>query len=509
VLDEIDSASPQAQEAFARVVQNIPQIGAHPPADPAMPTASAPAMGQPSMRPPTPAPPASMVPPKTAPEQARQTEYDRLTQGPEAKSGVAQIKNPWLRKPLQILSGIGDAVLPGLTQGIPGTGMHHQALVGQAREAVDQDVEQRGAVAEERLRQAQAANQESLPELNQAKIDASISGQQSAAEIARLKQAGVDEHNRATEVQAQVTEQGKRDTAQAAVAARLRAAGFDPDTGDPLPDDGLSEPLKAQRALTELRGAQADATAAKAELDKAKAENAPEAAAIAQQRLQQAQQRLNIASQRLGLSGQQFEFRSQGTVGGVAPAGTILTDQGQPVGTANAPNVRPTGTQRTRADLATSALEQLQDMKTIVARHPEYFGPAQGRATDFSVWVGSQDPDAQAFVAARRTVADHGSGVFGARSAQAAAATEISAGKFKDNPDAILAGLGQLEKAFTQIGGQGTMRTVGSNAAAARPVVPPKVMGGGPKQVGSKQEYEVLPAGTQYIDADGKTYTKR
>jgi len=124
--------------------------------------------------------------------------------------------------------------------------------------------------------------------------------------------------------------------------------------------------------------------------------------------------------------------------------------------------VRPTGQERNKADLANSAHDQIQDMKGIVQKRQDIFGPAAGRKTDFTVWIGSQDPDAQRFRAARTIAGDHLAGVFGGRSEAALQALDSAIGHFKDNPAAITAGLDQLDKANQRFVQAGTVKTAAS-----------------------------------------------
>lgn len=111
----------------------------------------------------------------------------------------------------------------------------------------------------------------------------------------------------------------------------------------------------------------------------------------------------------------------------------------------------PTGQERGRAQLANSALEQLDDMKGILSSRSDLFGPVAGRKTDFTVWVGSQDPDAQRFRAAAQIAADHLAGVFGGRSQAALKAIYDVVGKNTTNPAAAIAGLEQMGKAAGNI----------------------------------------------------------
>jgi hypothetical protein len=146
--------------------------------------------------------------------------------------------------------------------------------------------------------------------------------------------------------------------------------------------------------------------------------------------------------------------------------GAMLTEQGQPVGSHFQTNVRPTGAQRTKGNMAESADQQINDMKSIVSKRPDVFGPAGGRVTDFNVWVGSQDPDAQRFRAARTIAGDHLAGTFGGRSEAALNALDSAIGHFKDNPKAVSAGLDQLQEANHLFLNAGRVHTVGDKQTA-------------------------------------------
>lgn len=416
-----------------------------------------------------------------------QTELERVHQ---RGTGIHNIHNPVLKTLATIGDVLAGTFAPRAEMLIPGTEGHHALELARAGQAVKGENEAANQQSEATLRkanaghlqaetdtlipaqahhaEAQATEAESLPAFHEAQN-----------ENVRLRQAGVDEHNRATEDAALKAQEAKATASKAAADAKWRSLGFDPDTQAPLADDQLSEPLKLQRIHGELMKAQGEAAAAKAEYDRARAANAPDQAQLALVRLQQAQQRMTIQKERLGLSESQFELRSQGTVNGVAPAGTLLTEDNRPVGTANAQNVRPTGTQINRGELATSAQHQLEDMRSIVQKRSEIFGPMAGRKTDFSVWLGSDDPDAAAFRTARTILGDHEAGTFGGRSNETVKNLEAAAGLFKTNPDAVQASLNQLEKANKTFIGQGTRKTVGSNTAAAQPVVPPPAASGG------------------------------
>lgn len=225
--------------------------------------------------------------------------------------------------------------------------------------------------------------------------------------------------------------------------------------------------LDSKQSLADLRKAQTDLAEATEALRKAQANPNSPAYKLAVERLNVSKQNAQTAAARLGLSQDTFEMRAFGTNNGQALPGAMITEEGQPVGTSLQQNVRPTGQERNKGDMAISAHDQLQDIRKIVTNRPDIFGPAAGRKTDFTIWLGSQDPDAQAFRAARTIAGDHLAGTFGGRSEAALDALDSAIGQFKDNPAAVLAGLDQLEKANKLFIDKGTVKTVGSKAATS------------------------------------------
>ena len=127
----------------------------------------------------------------------------------------------------------------------------------------------------------------------------------------------------------------------------------------------------------------------------------------------------------------------------------------------------PTASERQRADFAISAHDQLKDMGEILTSRPDLFGPLSGRYTDFTQWVGSQDPDAQKFRVAARVLSDHAMAVFGARSQYASESIFNLVGQNATNPAAGAAGLAQLDKALEVIGGRGSGPIAPGSGAAA------------------------------------------
>ncbi len=364
--------------------------------------------------------------------------------------GPHQFKNPVGNA----FAHIGDAVLgtfaPRAERLIPGTEGNYGMQLGRAERAAKGERETVNEESERNLRTAQAQNQEAIPELKR-----------TAAELAGQKEHETETHNRATEALGTAKNEGVQATAAANRKATLASHGFEENEKGEIVPLAYERMSQEQQAVHDLKGAQAEMAEAGAALKKAQAENQPQVAALAQQRLLSAQEAHKIASRRLGLSEQQFEMRAFGTNHGEALPGSIINEDNKPVGSAFQQNVRPTGQERNKADLANSAHDQLQDIKSIVQKRPDIFGPLAGRKTDFTVWLGSQDPDAQRFRAARTIAGDHLAGVFGGRSEAALQALDQAIGHYKDNPAAISAGIDQLDKANKTFIQKGTVHTQG------------------------------------------------
>lgn len=491
ILDELDRAaqdaharlSPGAQEALRQSGAPIPSAALSPRivSPSAMPpplTMDRTPLGPSELPGPTSGsltPPSSSAPALGTPAPAPLSPATQHLQDIQSRgTGISRIHNPILRT----LATIGDVAAgtfsPRAEMLIPGTEGHHQLELDRAQEALGEEQKATSLPIENRLHAAQATEAESLPALHQAQTEL---GQSKANETARANQATEDikrtQNETADEIkrtQNEATTQHQKDQ----LNATLRQHGFKVDDKGNLIPVPYEEMSQEQQAVHDLKSAQSEQADAAAALKKAQAENQPQMVALQQTRLASAQQAHEIAMRRLGLSEATYNARylGQGKNGEALP-GALLTEEGKAVGTTNAANVRPTAVQRNRAELGTSAQEQLEDLRSIVQKRPDIFGPLAGRKTDFTKWIGSEDPDAQRFATARTILGHHEAGTFGGTSTQTVKDLESAAGLFKDNPDAILAGLGQLQKANKVFIHTGTPRTVGSNAAAAEPVVSP------------------------------------
>jgi hypothetical protein len=155
--------------------------------------------------------------------------------------------------------------------------------------------------------------------------------------------------------------------------------------------------------------------------------------------------------------------------------------------------------------MANSADEQLQTIEEIIKRRPDIFGPVNGRYTDFTQWLGSQDPDAKTFVNARTIAADHLAGVFGGRSEGALHELNDAIGQFRTNPEAMQKGLSTFFKANKVFQKAGTPRTVGSAAAGATQTP----QSGSLPVVASQEAYDKLKKGDKYKGPDGVVRVKQ
>lgn len=337
------------------------------------PSQPAPALSAPTPRPAGPAPLSAATTPL-------QAEHTRLTappiqSGPLAhtkedtgRSGIGQIHNPWLRGLATIGDAIGSGFFPGPTAAIPGTSLHHQALVRQNEGAQKQDESNATNAANRAHLGAETENLESLPELHktQAELAASKLGEKTANDQAKV---GVQQgRNRNT----------------------LHTHGFDLDEHGnvvPLPYESMSE---EQKAVHDLRGSQKEVMDATAALRDAQAKNIPEQIRLAEQRIATARANSATASQRLGLSEKQFEMHAHGTENGEALPGSLTTDSGKPVGTAFQQNVRPTGTQRDAAGRADTMLDIDARIRKAL-EHPDIksgTGPLAGRLSEIENRAG-------------------------------------------------------------------------------------------------------------------------
>lgn len=302
-------------------------------------------------------------------------------------------------------------------------------------------------------RERQAADTTAANNQNRRELADIVSGR--AVDVQGLKNTGAADVQGLKSGTAETVAGINAEPRKAAVRATLLTHGLNED-GTPVDEAQLSV---VDRAKVARSRAQDDLDKAKEDL--VRAGNDPKSP-----KYQLALKTAGIAAERLALSQREYEMRAFGTAGGEALPGAIIGADGVPVGTVNAPNVRPTAVERNKGDMAKSASEQLNDIQSIIQKRPDVFGPLAGRKTNLEVWLGSEDPDAKAFISARDVASGHLAGTFGARSAQVISDLKDSIGQFKDNPEAALRGLAQVQKAVKLFESKGTPNVAGGKLAS-------------------------------------------
>jgi hypothetical protein len=288
---------------------------------------------------------------------------------------------------------LGRRIWRGVEGGLEGlaTGGIHGALLGAVNPATMPGDQPYGAPNKayqtaEATREANLASEDQQIKEAQDKFKAMTDARKSAAAEARQ---GVTSY---ADIGKNVAELEKNQLTQQKNTATEREHGLKRDDQGNLVPLSYEEMPPEQQAQFDLRRAQQDAATARAELDRSKNDPNSPAFKLAQGRLAVAQQNAATALQRLGLSAREFGFHQ---------------DQFY--------NPQPTATERQRGDLAQSAVDRVAEMRSILQKHPEFFGPGAGRAQKVATWLGSQDPDAQTYQSAARYLADHSAGIFGAR----------------------------------------------------------------------------------------------
>ena len=392
--------------------------------------------------------PTPRAPIETPPSQAdvMQRQYEQTYVHPPPPTGRQTL--------MQAVSQLAPVAIGGLVGGLPGAAgaaggveqhnLTQEALKEQRRRELVQGIESQ-RTREERL--------------NAAVIGANQRAQAAEEATRRAELGGLIRGEYQTQVQGlkgevQKAQLSQKESSDLFKQGRVR----DPVTGE-IRVMTPEEMPQQMRDVHDLTQAKKDAQEARAQLDKMKADpNSP---------IYQAQlNRVNMTAQALALRQNMFNARYLGIDPSGKPlTGALLTPEGQVVPPVNAPNVRPTGQAQTKATMGESAKEQMIDIKAIVRRHPEVFGPGHGQVSDVEKWFGTQSPDAQAFLTARTIVADHLAATFAGRSDQATTKLMDAVGRFKDNPKAMDAGLDQLMKAADLFIQRGSKPTVGGNVS--------------------------------------------
>ena len=105
----------------------------------------------------------------------------------------------------------------------------------------------------------------------------------------------------------------------------------------------------------------------------------------------------------------------------------------------------PTGKDKSNAQLADSAIQQVDTMLSILDQDPHLTGPGGGQWTAFNRWIGSNSPDSQQFLAAAILASEHGVAVFGGRNIHSIKDLQDIMGEWRTKPGALKAGLNQIK----------------------------------------------------------------
>lgn len=385
-------------------------------ASPQLPQIAAPRQHVPTLGP---------TPMNAAPYQA---EYQRLTDPNQesSKSGINQIHNPWARIPLQILDAVGTTFAPRLVSALPGTQLHHNQLVNEQAANIGQVATEANDAQKRGLEAAQTDLANARPEIESLKQENAMT---------RAQMADDTKH-------AQLAQKTQNDSLKAQISSLNKGLTVDENGHVAVdPNNPVTKKLQAQEDYINAQRGVADATA---QLRAAQAEGEPRKIAIAEQRLDVERQRIAQAAQNIGLRAESLDLAKERFF-----------------------NPQPSGAQRTKADLGQSMKLQISTMKDIIQRHPEFFGPGAGRLTSLQAWMGSQDPDAQRFLAAQNFMAEHGSGMFGSRNKHVIDDIK-NLGRVSMNTPALLASLDQADKTADEFVTAGTVhhtpQGVGSTA---------------------------------------------
>jgi hypothetical protein len=101
------------------------------------------------------------------------------------------------------------------------------------------------------------------------------------------------------------------------------------------------------------------------------------------------------------------------------------------------------------AMLASSAIQQVNRMESILNRDPSLTGPGAGQFTQLQGWLGNQDPDVQAFLMSSLLGAEHGVAVFGGRNIHTIQDLQNTLGSWRNNPAALKSALEVMREAMT------------------------------------------------------------
>jgi len=314
----------------------------------------------------------------------------------------------------------GDIVAPATMALIPGTDLNRQREEGRVTRRLGEAETRETAEASEKTREK---HEENLSDVNQQKL---------------------------ADAERKLTETEWKDKSAREVA--LRKQGLKEDENGkaiPLAPEDMSE---NERAVHDLKVAQADAAQARTLVDQMRANpNSPQNQAI-RDRIKVMAQNAATAAGKLGLDKKKFVADYFGVDDNGDPIPGTTTDEktGKPIGprVAHAAVANAPGAERLkRADLAQNVIQNSDDMRRMIRDNPNLFGKVAGRVTSVQQMVGSDDPEISRLGVAMHNIALASNGAHGLRSAEAVKETEDRIlNHFRNGPEATLAAVDEIDK---------------------------------------------------------------
>jgi hypothetical protein len=277
-------------------------------------------------------------------------------------------------------------------------------------------------------------------------------GAQKVAEAKEQHEEHVDDTNETKLDQAQqkIDETENKDKGAREVALRKQGLKTD-DKGMPVPlaPEDMSE---NERAVHDLKVAQADAQTSKAMLDKIKADpNSPQSKALLE-RVRTMAKNADTAAGKLGLDKDKFRADYFGLDKDGNPLAGTATDEktGKPIGPRVANSSNSSADRIKRSDLARNVEVNLTSFKELVKSNPNLFGKIAGRFTTVQQMVGSDDPEIARAGVMVHNAALASNGAHGVRSAEAVKQTEDELlNHFRNGVDATVAAADEMIKSVS------------------------------------------------------------
>ena len=337
-------------------------------------------------------------------------------------------------------SGVLPTVAPGLASLIPGTTIHHNALVNREDRNINQ-------MQGEQEKEAQTKNLELQPQLR-------LSQQALANEkqvLANQKQDETEQHH------------------QQQIETSLRENGYKTGEDGNIMPLGYEEMSPKLQAVHDLKGSQEELADARAAYVKAQKDNAPLLMEMAHQRILTAQRNASTAAGKLGLDQKKFSADYYGTdTAGAALPGAPATEAGGPEGLKVAALTKPPAVAQGRASQGKAVVESANDMKKFIDANPETFGHIGNYMQQYINGTPISDPTASKAIAKLGSFAALQPGLHGFRSHEAMKEFSKMIGGIPKNGEALKSAIdGLVESAANPMIHAGTVRTVQPQGGAA------------------------------------------